>query len=80
MKKSTITNGFRKAGLLRDEEAPTSSRADRDKSDSDSYSDNERETENTVYDEEILKLFNSDTEEEEFNGFSAQKEDADSDQ
>lgn len=36
-------------------------------------SDNEREVEN-VYDGAILRLFNSDTEEEEFNGFSEKEE------
>ncbi len=77
VKKSTITNGFRKAGLLRDEEDSTSSRATRDESDIES--DNERETEK-VCDEVILRLFNSDTEEDDFSGFSAQEEDEDSDE
>ena len=69
MKTSTITNGFRKAGLLCDEEDGTS----------DIESDNDTETVK-VSDEDILRLFNSDTEEEEFNGFSVQEEDEDSDQ
>lgn len=33
-----------------------------------------------VSDEAILRLFNSDTEEDDFSGFSAQEEDEDSDQ
>ena len=61
VKTSTITNGFRKAGLLRDEEDGVRS----------SDSDNE-EAEVT---DEILRLFNSDTELEDFDGFSAQEED-----
>lgn len=77
VKKSTITNGFRKAGLLLDEEDSTSTNSPRDENDIES--DNERETEK-VCDEVILRLFNSDTEEDDFSGFSAQEEDEDSDQ
>ena len=77
VKESTITNGCRKAGLLRDEEDSASSRADLPREESDIDSANERETE---CNEEILRLFNSDTEEVNFNGFSAQEDDGDSDQ
>ena len=77
VKKSTITNGFWKAGLLRDEEDSTSTNPPQDESDIES--DNERETEK-VCDEVILRLFNSDTEDDDFSGFSAQEEDEDSDQ
>ena len=61
VKATTITNGFWKAGLLRDEE---------DRSHS-SGSD----PEDTDVSDEILRLFNSDTEEEDFEDFSAQEED-----
>ena len=74
MKKSTITNGFRKAGLLRDEENGTSTNLPRDESDIES--DNERETVK-VSDEVILRLYNSDTEEDDFSGFSILDEDSD---
>ncbi|CAI9717706.1 chimeric ERCC6-PGBD3 protein-like isoform X2 [Octopus vulgaris] len=57
---------FRKAGLLRDEE-------DRVRS---SESDNEE----AEVSDEILKLFNSDTEEEDFDYFRAQEEDEEGDQ
>ena len=46
---------------------------------SDIESDNERET-GKVCDEVMLGLFNSDTEEDDFSGFSAQEEDKDSNQ
>ena len=55
----------------------TSSRAHLPRDESDSESDNERETEK-VCDEVILRLFNSDTEDDDFSGFSAQEEDEDS--
>lgn len=79
VKKSTITNGFQKAGLLHDEEDSASSRANLPRDESDTDSDNERETEE-VCDEVILRLFDSDTEEDDFSGFSAQEKDEDSDQ
>ena len=75
MKKSTITNGFRKAGLLRDKEDGATSPRD----ESDIESDNERETER-VADDAILRLFESDTEEDNFSDFSTQEEDEDGDQ
>ncbi|XP_039542042.1 uncharacterized protein LOC120489360 isoform X3 [Pimephales promelas] len=72
VKKSTIINAFRKAGLLRVEEG---SAGDLPPDESDE-SDNEN---NPTSDEAILRLFNSDTEGEDFDGFSAQEEE-DSDQ
>ncbi|CAI9716323.1 pogo transposable element with KRAB domain [Octopus vulgaris] len=66
VKTSTITNGFRKAGLLLDEEDRVCS----------SESDNEE----AEVSDEIMRLFNSDTEEEDFDGFSAQEEDEEGDQ
>ncbi|CAI9731885.1 pogo transposable element with KRAB domain [Octopus vulgaris] len=66
VKTSTITNGFRKAELLHDEEDPVCS----------SESDNEE----AEVSDEILRLFNSYTEEEDFDGFSAQEEDEEGDQ
>ena len=78
-KKSAIADRFRKAGLLRDEEESTSSRENLPRDERDIESDNERETEE-VCDEEILRLFNSDTEEDNFSGFSEQEEKEDSDQ
>ena len=84
VKTSTITNGFRKAGLLRDEEegAATADEALQRMFDSDTdeeefvgfESDNEGEG-----DEAILGLFVSDTEEEDFVGFSTEEEDEDED-
>lgn len=65
VKTSTITNRFQKAGLLRDEEHHLCS----------SESDN-KETE--VYGES-LRLFNLDTEEDDFDGFSCQEEDEEGD-
>lgn len=59
---STITNGFRKAGLLRDKEEFIGFESD------------EGET-GRVADEAILRLFLSDTEDEDFGGFSTQEED-----
>lgn len=60
VKTSSITGGFRKAGLLRDEEdRECSSESDKDE---------------TEFSDSILKLFHSDTEEEDFEGFSAQEE------
>ena len=63
--------------LLRDEEDSTSTNPPKDESDIESG--NERETEK-VCDEVILRLFNSNTEEDDFSGLSAQEEDEDSDQ
>uniref|UniRef100_A0A674MTW5 HTH CENPB-type domain-containing protein n=1 Tax=Takifugu rubripes TaxID=31033 RepID=A0A674MTW5_TAKRU len=77
VKKSTITNGFRKAVLLRDGEDSTSSGVNLPQDESDTDSDNERETER-VCGEECLTLFQTDTEEEDFHGFSTQEEDEDS--
>uniref|UniRef100_A0AAQ4RF46 HTH CENPB-type domain-containing protein n=1 Tax=Gasterosteus aculeatus aculeatus TaxID=481459 RepID=A0AAQ4RF46_GASAC len=84
VKESTITDAFQKAGLLRDEEEEEedggggeSSRADSPREESDTESTNKRGTE---CNEALLRLFNSDTEEEDFNGFSAQEDDGDSDQ
>ena len=74
VKRSTITDGFRKAGLLRDEEDSASATADLPPEESENDSANERETEGY---EDILRLFNSDTEEENFSGFSAQEDDSD---
>ena len=71
VKKSTITNGFRKAGLLRDEEDSTSSGVNLPQDESETDSDNERETERACG-EVFLRLFQSETEEEDFHGFSAQ--------
>ena len=79
VKKSTITNGFRKAGLLRDGEDSTSSGVNLPQDKSDTDRNNERETER-VCGEEYLSLFQSDTEEEDFHGFSAQEEDEDGSQ
>lgn len=79
VKKSTITNGFRKAGLLRDGEDSTSSGVNLPQDESDTDSDNERETAR-VCGEEYLMLFQSDTEEEDFHGFSVQEEDEGSSQ
>uniref|UniRef100_A0A3Q3DKQ0 M-phase phosphoprotein 8 n=1 Tax=Hippocampus comes TaxID=109280 RepID=A0A3Q3DKQ0_HIPCM len=63
VKTSTITNGFRKAGLLREEEDAAHS------------SDIKREETVGPLGDEILRLFNSDTELEDFDGFSAQEND-----
>jgi len=60
VKPSTITGGFRKAGLLRDEE--------------DCECSSESGNEEAEVSDNILNLFNSDTEEEDFDGFSAQEE------
>lgn len=98
VKESTITKGFRKAGLLCEESsAPSEATLPRD--DSDMESDTDRETEESsttseatlprdegdrsntnrdtkmVCDDAFLRLFNSDTEEDNFSGFSAQEED-----
>lgn len=70
-----ITKGFLTAELLRNKEDSTS--ADLSHNQSDTGSDNERET-NRVCDEVILQLFNSDTEDDDFDGFPAQEEDEDS--
>ncbi|KAF1392192.1 hypothetical protein PFLUV_G00050010 [Perca fluviatilis] len=67
VKKSTIINGFRKAGLLHVEEG---SAGDLPPDESDK-SDNEN---NPILDEAILRLFNSNTEGDDFSGFSAQEE------
>ncbi|XP_039542041.1 uncharacterized protein LOC120489360 isoform X2 [Pimephales promelas] len=67
VKKSTIINGFRKAGLLRVEEGSV---GDLPPDESDE-SDNENDP---ISDEAILRRFNSDTEGEDFDGFSAQEE------
>ena len=75
VKKSTIINGFRKAGLLRAEEGSVSSAENLPPDESDE-SDNEN---HPTSDEAILRLFNSDTEGDDFSGFSAQEEE-DSDQ
>lgn len=66
VKTSTITNGFRKAGLLRNEE--------------DSVHSNDTENKEPVVSDEILRQFNSDTELEDFDGFSAQEEDEEGDE
>lgn len=66
VKTSTITNEFRNAGL-------------RDEEDGAHSSDIENEESDAVSDE-ILRLFNSDTEVEDFDGFSAQEEDEEGDQ
>ena len=70
VKKSTIINGFRKAGLLRAEEGSVSSAENLPPDESDE-SDNEN---HPTSDEAILRLFNSDTEGDDFSGFSAQEE------
>ncbi|XP_037552731.1 plakophilin-4 [Nematolebias whitei] len=77
VKTSSITNGFRMAGLLRDEEDSTSSSATLPRDESVVESDIEKETED-VCDDVYLRLFNSDTEEDDFSDFSAQEEDEDS--
>ncbi|XP_005751641.1 uncharacterized protein LOC102209438 [Pundamilia nyererei] len=65
VKESTITNGFRKAGLLREESgAPSEPTSPEDDSDTESETDGGR------CDEALLSLFNSDTEEDDFMGFS----------
>lgn len=65
VKESTITNGFRKAGLLREESgAPSEPTSPEDDSDTESETDGDR------CDEALLSLFNSDTEEDDFMGFS----------
>lgn len=88
VKTSTITNGFRKAGLLRDEEAAATAdealqrmfASDTDEEEFFGFeSDNEGET-GRVADEATLRLFVSDTEEEDFGGFSTQEEDEDEDE
>ncbi|KAJ8416957.1 hypothetical protein AAFF_G00328350 [Aldrovandia affinis] len=89
VKTSTITNGFRKAGLLRNEEedAATADEGFQRMFDSDTDEeeffgferDNEGET-GRVADEATLRLFVSDTEEEDFGGFSTQEEDEDEDE
>lgn len=71
VKKSTIISGFRKAGLLRVEEGSAG-----DLPPESDESDNENDP---ISDEAILRLFNSDTEGDDFSGFSAQEEE-DSDQ
>lgn len=68
VKTSTVTNGFRKAGLLRNGDNTTLSEEE---------SEVESDTESETAREEILRLFNSDTEEEEFNGFSASEDEGD---
>ncbi|XP_046693224.1 activating transcription factor 7-interacting protein 1 isoform X2 [Silurus meridionalis] len=75
VKKSSIINGFRKAGLLHVEEGSTSL-AEIFPPD-ENESDNENNPEKTS-NEAILGLFNSDTEDDDFSGFSEQ-EDEDSD-
>ena len=72
VKKSTIINVFRKAGLLHVEEG---SAGDLPPDESDE-SDNENDP---ISDEAILRLFNSDTEGDDFSGFTEQEEE-DSDQ
>ena len=74
MKTSTITNGFREVGLLCDEEDSTNMNLPEDESDTENVKESEK-----VCDEAILRLFNSDTEENNFSGFSVQEEDEDSD-
>lgn len=66
VKTSSITNSFRKTGLLPDEEDRVCS----------SESDNKK----TEVSDEIPGSFNSDTDEEDFDGFSAQEEDEEGDQ
>lgn len=62
---STITNRFRKAGMLREgSSAPSEPTSPEDDSDTENEIDGDR------CDEALLRLFNSDTEEEDFNGFS----------
>ncbi|TWW54889.1 hypothetical protein D4764_0186410 [Takifugu flavidus] len=66
-KESTITNGFRKAGLLREESgAPSEPTSAED--------DTESQTDGDRCDEALLGLFNSDTEEDDFMGFSQDDE------
>ena len=86
VKTSTITHGFRKAGLLRDEEedAATAEAPQRlFDSDSDEEEfvgfDSHNEGDRGVADEATLSLFVSDTEDEDFGGFSTQEEDGDED-
>ncbi|KAK5869129.1 hypothetical protein PBY51_010083 [Eleginops maclovinus] len=86
VKTSTITNGFRRAGLLRDEKEDTATALQRvfdSDTDNEEFfgfeSDNEGET-GRVDDEATLSLFVSDTEEEDSGGFSAQEEDKDGDE
>lgn len=72
VKELTITNGFRKAGLLREENSATSA-VTLPRDESDMESDTDRETEK-VCDGDVLRLFNSDTEDDNFSGFGAQEE------
>ena len=89
VKTTTITNGFRKAGLLRlreeeeEEEGTATDEALRRMFESDSDDDEEvflgfdDEETGRAADEATLRLFLSDTEEEDFAGFSTQEEDGD---
>lgn len=84
VKISTITNGFRKAGLLRDEEENAATAealerifdSDTDEEEFFGFESDEGET-RKVANEAILRLFLSDTEDEDFGGFSTQEEDED---
>jgi len=75
VKQSTIVNSFRKAELLYvadDREATSSSQQDSDSSDS------EKEagvSDAAIAEEAVLLLFNSDTEDEAFSGFSGNDDD-----
>eukprot|EP00745_Piridium_sociabile_P004432 TRINITY_DN12639_c0_g2_i1.p1 TRINITY_DN12639_c0_g2~~TRINITY_DN12639_c0_g2_i1.p1 ORF type:complete len:252 (+),score=34.01 TRINITY_DN12639_c0_g2_i1:61-816(+) len=74
VKQSTIVNGFRKAELLYvadDREAISSSQQDSDSSDS----ENEAGVSDVMAEEVVLLLFNSDTEDEAFSGFSGNDDD-----
>lgn len=65
VKESTITIGIRKAGLLREESGALS-----ELNLLEDESNTEIETDGDKCDEALLRLFNSDTEEDEFMGFS----------
>lgn len=80
MKTSTITNGFRRAGLLHDGEEDTATAllrvfdSDTDNEDLFGFESDNEGKKLRVDDVAILSLFVSDTGEEDFGGFSAQED------
>ena len=86
VKTSTIINGFRKAGLLRDEEEDAATAealqrlfdSDSDKEEFVGF-ESDYEGVRSVADKATLSLFVSDTEDGDFGGFSTQEEDVDED-